>query len=188
MLFNMHFLSLFSRIKERSPALSITVGISKGSRLALSLCRLLGIASVLLVLIGASPISGVAASKPDDRSGINLIGRLSETLAKTALSVLRPLVLFRPIAMACTTWQATSGSGAVTGTGLMPILRRQAKTFAATRLDPRKVLIRQIPTHLSVWSKGAPSFATPLIVRVIVPAHAGAHYPTPVRPIRVSGA
>ena len=113
---------------------------------------------------------------------------LSTTLAKTVLSVLRPLVLFRRMATACTTWPATSGSGAVTGTGSMLTLRRRARTFVATPPDRRRVLIHQIPTPLSGWSKGAHSFATPRTVRVIAPARAEERRPIPVRPIRAFGA
>ena len=62
-------LSNFSRIKRRSLARSATETISKGSQLALLLCGLLGIASVLLVSSGTLAIPNASASNPDDRSG-----------------------------------------------------------------------------------------------------------------------
>ncbi|MBV8328961.1 MAG: SUMF1/EgtB/PvdO family nonheme iron enzyme, partial [Verrucomicrobia bacterium] len=60
---------LLSRVEVRRPAPGLTVRISKNSQLALSLCRLLWIGSVLLVLSTISPIPSATASTADDRSG-----------------------------------------------------------------------------------------------------------------------
>ena len=59
----------FSRIKGRNLARSATGTISKGAQLALLLCGLLGIASVLLVLSGIMASPDAAASNPDKPSG-----------------------------------------------------------------------------------------------------------------------
>jgi sulfatase modifying factor 1 len=59
----------FSRIKGRNLARSATCTISKGAQLALLLCGLLGIASVLLVLSGIMASPNAAASNPDKPSG-----------------------------------------------------------------------------------------------------------------------
>src|SRR5260370_29347071 len=61
----MHFL----RIKGRSLAGSATATISKGAQLALLLCVVLGIGSVLLVSSGTMAITNATASNPDQPSG-----------------------------------------------------------------------------------------------------------------------
>jgi formylglycine-generating enzyme required for sulfatase activity len=64
----MDHLSYFSRIKGRSLARSATKTILQGAQLALLLCGLLGIASVLLVSSGTLAIPNASASNPEDRS------------------------------------------------------------------------------------------------------------------------
>jgi formylglycine-generating enzyme required for sulfatase activity len=64
----MDYLTNFLRIKRRSLARCATKTISKGAQLALLLCGLLGIASVLLVSSGTLAIPNVSASNLDDRS------------------------------------------------------------------------------------------------------------------------
>jgi len=59
----------FSRIKGRSLARSASGTISKGAQVALLLCGLLGIASVLLVSSATMAIPNATASNQDDRSG-----------------------------------------------------------------------------------------------------------------------
>jgi sulfatase modifying factor 1 len=59
----------FSRIKGRSLLRSATGTISKGARLALLFCGLLGIASVPLVSSGTMAGPNATASNPDERSG-----------------------------------------------------------------------------------------------------------------------
>src|SRR5271165_2215282 len=59
----------FSRIKGRSLGRSATGMISKGAQLALLLCGLLGIASVLLVSSGTIAMPNANASNPDKPSG-----------------------------------------------------------------------------------------------------------------------
>src|SRR5215813_7190849 len=61
-------LTNLSRIKGRSLPRSATEPILKGSRLALLLCALLGIALLLLVSSGTLAIPNVSASNPDDQS------------------------------------------------------------------------------------------------------------------------
>src|SRR6266478_4415118 len=58
-----------SRMKGRSLARSATATISKCAQLALLLCGLLGIASVLLVLSGIMASPNATASNPDESSG-----------------------------------------------------------------------------------------------------------------------
>jgi len=59
----------FSRINGRSLARRATGTISKGAQLALLLCGLLGIASVLLVSSGTMASPNDTRSNPDDGSG-----------------------------------------------------------------------------------------------------------------------
>src|SRR5271166_1780917 len=59
----------FWQIKGQRLARSATATISKGAQLALLLCVLVGIASVLLVAGGTLASSNATASNPDDRSG-----------------------------------------------------------------------------------------------------------------------
>jgi sulfatase modifying factor 1 len=59
----------FWQIKGRSLARNATGTISKGAQLALLLCSLLGIASVLLVSSGIMAIPNATASNPDESSG-----------------------------------------------------------------------------------------------------------------------
>ena len=59
----------FSRIKGPKLARSAKATISKGAQLALLLCGLLGISSVLLVSSGTMASPNATASNPDERSG-----------------------------------------------------------------------------------------------------------------------
>jgi formylglycine-generating enzyme len=59
----------FSGIKVRSLARSATATISKGTQLALLLCGLLGIGSLLLVSSGIMASPNATAANPDERSG-----------------------------------------------------------------------------------------------------------------------
>src|SRR5262245_22960269 len=68
-LFDMDHLSNFSRIKGQSLPRSATASISKVPQLALLLCGLLGIASVLLISSRTMVIPSATASNPGDRSG-----------------------------------------------------------------------------------------------------------------------
>src|SRR6266403_469199 len=58
-----------SRMKGRSLACSATAAISKRAQLALLLCGLLGIASVLLILSGIMASFDANASNSDEPSG-----------------------------------------------------------------------------------------------------------------------
>src|SRR3981189_2714859 len=57
------------RMKGQSLARSATATISKGARVALLLCGLLGIASVLLLSSGTMASPNATASNPDEPSG-----------------------------------------------------------------------------------------------------------------------
>src|SRR4029077_20063051 len=59
----------FWQVKGRSLARSATATISKGAQLALLLCGLLGMGSVLLVSSGTMASPNATASNPDERSG-----------------------------------------------------------------------------------------------------------------------
>jgi sulfatase modifying factor 1 len=71
----MDHLSIFSRIKGRSIAAGTTIMTSKNAQLALLLCGFLGVALVLLVSSGTSPIPSASASNSDDRSGDQFSGK-----------------------------------------------------------------------------------------------------------------
>jgi Sulfatase-modifying factor enzyme 1 len=59
----------FWKIRKRSLGRSATATISKGAQLALLLCGLVGITSVLLVSSGTMASPNATASNPDERSG-----------------------------------------------------------------------------------------------------------------------
>jgi formylglycine-generating enzyme len=65
----------FSGIKVRSLARSAIATISKGTQLALLLCGLLGIGSLLLVSSGTMASPNATASNPDERSGDQVHGK-----------------------------------------------------------------------------------------------------------------
>src|SRR6266550_2739973 len=114
--------------------------------------------------------------------------RIGNALAKMDLSAPPRLAPSLRMATACTTWLATFGSGAVTGIGSIATSRPQAKTFVAIPVARLRVMIQPIRTPPSASSKVAHSFATPLTARVIAPVRDEERRPTPVRPIRASGA
>src|ERR1700730_1748796 len=91
------------------------------------------------------------------------------------------------MAMACTTWLATSGNGAATGIVPIATWRLLAKMFVAIPVDRRRVMIPAIRTLPSAWSKAAHFFATLTTAKVIAPAHDEERRPIPDRPIQVFG-
>ncbi len=142
-----------------------------------------------------------AAWKPSAMSGVTNSSRAAntwqtpgreyfpfETVAKMALSALRPWPPFPPMGTAYTTWLVTSGNGAATGIGPIATWRLPAKMFVAIPVDRRRVMILAIHTLPSVWSKAAHFFATRTTARATDPARDEERRLIPVHPIQVFGA
>jgi len=187
--------------KGQSLARSTTATISKGAQLALLLCGFLGIASVLLVAGGtvASP-NAATASNSDHRSGGQVNRKAPPGMAwipggaflmgtndKESFPNERPahLVQVQGFWMDEHDVTNTEFSKFVEAT---PTSRPPAKTFVATPVDQRRVMIQAIRMLPCALSKEVHSFATPPTARVIARARVEERRPTPVRPIQVSDA